>query len=76
MDENVIKFPSKQPLFNQDLRQKLETGMQGYTEKPVEAVNTAEQIICTWIVAVARRFAENLGRKIGEKIVNKVTSNG
>ncbi len=73
--DNVIKFPSKNPLFNQELRNKLEQGVQQYTEKPTETVTTVEQIICAHLVMGARRLAERLGQKLGEAIMKKV-SNG
>lgn len=66
--DNVVNFRGKAPIFNQELRQKLETGIADLTEKPHETVSTVEQIICAHIISIARRFAEMIGRRIGEKI--------
>jgi hypothetical protein len=73
--DNVLQFRAKGALFSNELKQKLETGVRPFTEKPEETITTVEQVICTHIVAAVRRIAENLGRKFGEKIVEKV-SNG
>lgn len=74
MSDNVIKFPNKNPLFNSELRTKLETGVRPYTEKPEETVMTVEQIICAHLVMGARRLAERLGKKVGEAIMKKVSN--
>lgn len=72
--DNVIKFPNKQPIFNQELRQKLEDGVKEFTEKPEETVTRVEQVICAWIVLGVRRFAESMGKKLGEKVMSKVSN--
>lgn len=72
--DNVIKFPTKPAIFNQELRQKLEVGIGEFTDKPSETITKVEHIICTWLVAGARRFAESLGQKLGAKIVERAAN--
>lgn len=74
--DNVINFPNNnQVLFNPELRTKIEEGLKPFTDKPAEAATTLEQVFCAYAIYLAKRFAENLGRKIGEKIASKIASN-
>jgi hypothetical protein len=72
--ENVVQFPkhSNHALFNNGLRSKLEDGMKPFTEKSAEAVETLEQVLCTYLVTAVRSFAMRLATRAGEKAAKKV----
>lgn len=72
MENNVLQFKAKSALFGNELKQKLETSVRPFTEKPEETISTVEQVICTHLVAAVRRIAEHFGRKTGEWMVGKV----
>jgi hypothetical protein len=67
-----INRSSTHALFNNDLRQRLESGISGKTEKPEEIVDTIESIICTYLVLAIRRVAASIGEKIGDGITKQV----
>jgi hypothetical protein len=71
---NVVNFPkqSNHALFNSGLRSKLEDGMKPFTEKHVEAVETLEHVLCTYLVTAVRSFAMRLATRAGEKAAKKV----
>jgi hypothetical protein len=74
---NVIDFAAHKhrkdyPLFAPELREKLEDGMKGYTEKHSEAVMNIEQVICAHIVSAVRGWAWGLGERLGNRIADKV----
>lgn len=68
--DNVVQFRGKPAIFSTELRQKLETG-----NVPPETVTTVEQIICTHLIAIARRLAVAVGQHIGGKISRKLAAN-
>lgn len=67
---NVLAFPKKTALFNQELKAQLKTGLvTGYEIDPGQAeqmVNTTEQVICTHVVSWARDVGTKIGNAIGE----------
>jgi len=63
------------PIFTPSLRKKMEEGVGGLTEKPVETVVAFEQVICTAIITFFRQWATNLGRKAGSKLGGAIASN-
>lgn len=70
---NVVDFMSRKerrdyPIFAPELRMKLENGMRGYTEKPVEAVANVEQVICAHMISAVRGWAWKLGERLGNRI--------
>ena len=70
--DNVVQFPNKPALFNNDLKRQLVQGMQPYTEKPVEAVNTVEDVMCRFIIQGVRDVFTRLGNHLGRKITDGV----
>lgn len=70
---NVLEFRAKGPIFNPDLRKRLEEGVGSHTEKPAEVVTTVEQILCSYIVQIARRWATNLAEKAGKKVAQRLS---
>ena len=74
--DNVIKFPNNSTtILNPELRTRIEDGLKPFTDKPVEATTTIEQVICTYAIYLAKRFAETMGKKLGDKIASKIASN-
>lgn len=63
------------PLFSPSLRKKMEDGVSGLTEKPAEAVQTLEQIICSTLISLFRQWITNLGKKAGEHLGKAAASN-
>lgn len=70
--DNVIKFPQKAAIFSHPLRQKLETGITTFTDKPNETITEIEHIICAHIISWARSIMTRIGEKAGTKLAEKV----
>ncbi len=80
-NSNVIDFNSRRnrknyALFAPELRGKLEHGMRGYSEKPVEAVDNFEQIICAHMVSAVRGLAWKFGERLGNRIADGLFGEG
>lgn len=69
-DGKVIDIRSRNPIFNPPLRGQLEEAISPFLKdesSKTQAINTAEQVICTAMVGVARSFASRLAAKVFEK---------
>jgi len=66
---NVVNFPGKSAIFSPDTRKRLEAGLKSYSERPEEAVNEVEKIICTQIITMARVGARRLGDWLAGKVI-------
>jgi hypothetical protein len=74
IDNKVVPIKGNvNPLFNGELRHKLEESTSPYTQEPQKVVETVEQVICSFVIAKARGLATRLGTKIGEAIVSKIS---
>lgn len=78
---NVIDFMERKwrkdyPLFNPELRAKLEHSMGPFTSNPSDAVTTAEQVICAHVVSSVRGWASEIGSRIGNRIADDLFGKG
>lgn len=74
---NVIDFMRYKeqrdyPLFAPALRAKLERGLEEFSERPVEAATSMEQIICAHIISSVRGWAWRFGSRLGNRIADKM----
>ena len=67
---NILNFPAKTALFNQELKGQIKTGLITVNnvdpQQAEQMVNTTEQVICAHIVAWARDVGTRIGTAIGE----------
>lgn len=71
---NVHSIRTGRQLFTPHMRQKVTEGLSSYTDKPEEAANRVEDVICTAIVGILVTLGTALGKKVAERFV-KETSN-
>ena len=67
METNVSK-ETKHPLFNGELREKMEMEMRPLTEEPEKVVSRVEDTICSHLVLAARKIGEQLAEKLYKSI--------
>jgi hypothetical protein len=58
----------KRPLFNDELREKLNEGVKEHTSKPEETIDRVEDVICTHIVLTAKQLGEKFANFLFKKI--------
>jgi hypothetical protein len=61
---NVHHIRPHAGIFNPAQRQRLEASLSSHTEKPAQAVDSVEQMLCVFFVEVARKTATALGTKL------------
>jgi hypothetical protein len=68
MTDNVRSIQN--PLFNGELREKLEASASQYTPHVVAAVTSFEQTLLSHMMIKARELGTYLGQKLADKVLN------